>query len=230
LFRQAERDESAEAKDAAGRNGASGSQADDVVSHAVNLGYRIIEEHIDQGEWVAEQLSSQSSDSRTPGGDTSDFVQRLLRFYADVGLVCFEFIETLSRNTVLQDSVRGFMDDGFAPSGADAGGAAEQSAAHRNVPVDMVSENPACVALELSAPLNGCALGVHGLFALDPSRPPLQDIGFHSDGTEAVTTLKIRIPPGQPTGTYTGAVIDAATNQPRGTLTVHIRAREPQQN
>ena len=226
LFRQAEPEGAAEAANAGADNGATSPQLDDVVSHAVNLGYKIVEEHIDQGERVAEQISDGSSSaSASAGGDATEFIQRLLRFYADVGLICFEFIESLSRSAVVKDGMRGFMDDGVA---APAGQAA-QDPGHRNIPVDMVSEAPARVALDLTAPVNGCALGVHALFALDQSRPPLQDVGFHNDTPGSDTTLRIRIPPGQPAGTYTGAVIDAATNQPRGTLTVQIRARESEQ-
>lgn len=214
-----------------GGNGAHEKSWDDAVTDAVSVGYQVIEEQIAQGKRVAEEISKRSYTTNSIGGDVSELVQRLLRFYTDIGSTCFELIDSVSHSTVFQDSMRGFGDKESANAAQEppAGGqqsSSQQTNAQANVPVDVVSESPARITLDINGPINGCKLGVHGLFALDSAKPPLRETRFHYTSTDAQPTLRVRIPPGQAPDTYTGVVIDTNNNQPRGTLTVQISDEE----
>ncbi len=232
LFRQPEpdspqKDEATDGAEAAEKNGANDHAWDDVVTHAVKLGYQIIEDQISQGKRVAEQVSDRSYTSNSIGGDVSEFVRRLLQFYTDIGATCFDFIDALTRSTEFTDNVRGWVDEGLTNSSGKEPDLATEAASYQNVPIEVVSEQPARVSLDLAGIARNCRLGVHGLYALDPSNPPLRDIEFNYGVAEHQPTLRIRIPQGQPADTYTGAIIDADTNQPRGTLSVVIRQGVP---
>jgi hypothetical protein len=191
--------------DAQQQNGANGHAWDDAVTHAVKLGYRIVEDQIDQGKRVAEQLSERSYTSNSVGGDVSEFLRRLLQFYTDMGASCFEFIDSLTRSSEFTDNVLDWVDEGLSgTAAADAGDAGRQHA-HRQIAIDIQSDRPA---------------RVHGLEA---SNPPLTDIEFVYEDDASEPVLRIRVPDGQPADTYTGVVVDTSTNQPRGTLSVRIR-------
>jgi hypothetical protein len=209
--------------DAQQQNGANGHAWDDAVTHAVKLGYRIVEDQIDQGKRVAEQLSERSYTSNSVGGDVSEFLRRLLQFYTDMGASCFEFIDSLTRSSEFTDNVRDWVDEGLSgTAAADAGDAGRQHA-HRQIAIDIQSDRPARVSLDVSDAGPAGQLGIHGLHGLEASNPPLTDIEFVYEDDASEPVLRIRVPDGQPADTYTGVVVDTSTNQPRGTLSVRIR-------
>jgi hypothetical protein len=194
----------------------------EAVAEAVDLGYRIIEEQINHGKRVAEQVSTRKYTSNSVGDDASEMVRRLLQFYTDFGSICFDMIETFSRSSILSDGVRNLMNRG--PTGEQD--AAEKpingSAGLGTLPLDVQSARPARVELDLEGLPNGCRLGVHALCALDPEKPPLRDICFLYDDHPERPTLKVRVPADQPTDVYTGVVIDTASNLARGTISIRI--------
>ena len=65
---------------------------------------------------------------------------------------------------------------------------------------------------------------VHALHAGDPALPPLTGVRFGTDEDGGAAVLQLDIADTQPAATYTGVVVDAATNQPRGTLSVRLLA------
>jgi hypothetical protein len=92
------------------------------------------------------------------------------------------------------------------------------------VRIEVVSARPAEVALELGPGLNGAALVVHALRAVDPEKPRLDDVTLRSDSAEGPLTLRIRVPDGHPAGVYNGLIIEEATSRPVGTLSVRLEA------
>jgi hypothetical protein len=204
-------------------NGAATHTIDQTISDAVKLGYKIIEEQIDQGKRVAASLSGQTYSTNAISADTADFVKRLMRFYTDIGSSCFEFIETLSRNASTQpaheESHREPPNQSGPGSHAPPGNHVPST---HNVPVEITSDVPTRVTVNLSGPVRYGRLGVQVLLALDMSSPPLHDVEFKKEQSQALPTLVIRIPKGQPEGRYTGTIIDFETNHPQGTLTIDI--------
>jgi hypothetical protein len=210
------------------RNGVGARTLDGTIADAVKLGYQIIEEQIEQGKKVASQLSASSYSANSLGGDTADFLGRLLRFYSDIGSTCFEFIETLSRSVPGVSAARSRPGNTMQQSSASFDGMARPERPAKNadgaadVAMEIASAVPVRVALNVAQTAMHRRLGVHGLFALNSSIPPLQDVEFRREGFADAPTLVVRIPDGQPAGTYTGAVIDFENNEALGTVTVHI--------
>jgi len=195
---------------------------DDAVSHAVDLGYRIIEDQISQGKRIAEEISERTNPATSVGSDVSDFVRRLLQFNTDLGTTCLEFVDSLTRSAEFSQNLSNLVDDGIASAGNHNARDESHETARHNVPIDVVSMQPARVSLELHNNVAIDSICVHGLFDLDPSVPPLTDVAFINSEEDQGYVLNIRVPPDQPTGTYAGVVTDSKTNQPRGTLSVRI--------
>lgn len=228
LFRQPQSDnagknDTGNGEDRSAQNGVNGRGIEDAVTNAVKLGYRIVEEQIRQGKRAAEQVAERPQATSSIGGDVAEFVRRLLQFYTDIGATCFEFIDSLTRNKGFTDNVRGWLDEGLARAEQLQSANNHQADSYQNLPIDVQSTHPTRVALQLSGPATGCQLGVHGLYGLDSSNPPLRAVTFRYATPDEPPTLCIRIPQDQPADSYTGAVVDMGTNQPRGTLNVTIR-------
>jgi hypothetical protein len=201
-------------------------QADDVVSRAVEIGYEVIEEHIRQGKRVAESLTTarpgQSNGAQNGGG--KELIERLLHFYTDLGSLCFELMESIIRNPgvgeLLRPQPNGTQAPPFAARASNGSGAKTASVA-----TEVSSALPVRVTLSLDEDMpEHCALGIHELHALDRSKPPLRDVSFHNGSADGRQTLRVSVPNDQPPGTYSGAVIDSSTNEPRGTLSIVVRS------
>ena len=198
--------------DGADRGGAS---ASDVVRHGVELGYRVIEEQIRQGQRIAEQLNHRAYDSRAMGGDLREVADRAWRYYADLGALWVDFLASIAGDGEL---VRKLFATWRRP--AEAAAAPPSSNGAVAVSVEVSSVRPARVTLDLRPHSEGLTLVCRALHDVDAGKPALTDVAFApASGTLG---LSVRVPEGQPAGVYVGAVVDVATQEPRGTLTVRL--------
>jgi hypothetical protein len=201
--------------------GAGGRAFDDAVTEAVRMGYRIIDEHITQGQRVAEEIAGGDYSSSAAGGDAAEFARRALQLYADFGATCFDFVESLSGKGELQNALRDWL--AALPLGAASARAPAPGPSASPLPIEIASVKPARVSLELSPAAANAELAVPGLYSVDPARPPLRDVRFIAAAPGVEASLSIRVPADQPADTYAGAVIDLATREPCGTLSIQIR-------
>jgi hypothetical protein len=199
-------------------------KADDVISRAVEIGYEVIEEQIRQGKRVAESLTTARPDQANgaqSGG--KELIERLLHFYTDLGSLCFELMESIIRNPgvgeLLRPQPNGTQAPPFAARAPNGSGSKTASVA-----TEVSSVMPVRVTLSLDEDIPAhCALGIHELHALDRTKPPLRAVSFRNGSADGRQTLRVSVPDGQPPGTYSGAVIDSSTNEPRGTVSVVVR-------
>ena len=206
LFRSSERDGGAPAGDRGPT-----SDWSDVVSRGVELGYRVIDEQIKQGQRVAEQIASQSYGPSAMGNDTQEIGERLMRASADALGIWFELLTTLFGRG---DLLAPWMPGGRRP---DAG-----MARPTRMAVEVASVRPSRVTLDLQPGSAGRALLVHALHAVDPATPPLADVAFDLDPSAEMVGVRIRVPDAQSPGLYAGVVVDRQTGEPRGTISVRI--------
>jgi hypothetical protein len=88
--------------------------------------------------------------------------------------------------------------------------------------IEVASARRTQVTLDLHPRPGRFALRVHALHAADASIPPLTGVSFDIDPVRAKPMLRVDVPENQPVATYTGAVVDSASNEPRGTLSVRL--------
>src|SRR5690349_20962851 len=80
--------------------------------------------------------------------------------------------------------------------------------------------NVTSVALDLRPSSSRFVPHVRHLVAVDPNHALSAKFSASSDPLRLVLTIEV--PPGQPAGTYTGAVVDSSTNEPGGTISVTV--------
>lgn len=231
---------------AEGEPGAAGAGGPDgVVAHGVELGYRVIDEHIRQGQRAASRFNNR--DYENAGGrygaeaaanDVQELVERLLRYSA--GLVP-QWLELANALAAAPELLRELLRQSNAQSGngASSGGASYSGAAHHDaaagdgasagktgpVAIEVVSSRAARVTLDLSGRHSGrFTLPAGGLRAADDGRPPLDDVVLFTGEDGERPVMRIRVPDQQPAGVYMGVIVDALSKEPCGTLSVRISA------
>ena len=196
----------------------------DIASRAIERGYQVIEEQINEGRRIAERFRGYSDDVRKVNDDTSRLIERSLRFYTDVGYLWFELMESLLRREALR--AESLASNGTAQRESqphDGNGTGSAQSRRNGVEIEVISASPTSVSLDLqSAPDD--ALSVSPLHAADERNAPLTDVRFRKGENGPV--LRIKIPPGQPADTYSGVVVDGRSHQPKGTLCVNVRTDE----
>jgi len=195
---------------------------DDVITHGVHLGYKVIEEHILKGQRAARQLRQSGPEAEAERSELDAFVDQAQRLYQDLGTLCFDAIETLVRSPVLLRGLTRIIQPGAPLQGADPPDTARDAAAGSTtrLAIEIVSRHRTRVDLRLDAGTHLRALRVHALHAPDPNAPPLTAITFRPDRGTAL--LAVSVPDPQPAGLYSGVVVDAESNEPVGTLTLLI--------
>jgi hypothetical protein len=225
---------------------------DEVVAHGVELGYRVIDEHVRQGQRAASRFNRRAYESarrsrygpEAAADDLKELVERLLSYSASLVPQWLEAANGLAAAPeLLRELLRqweahprnGARSTNGAHTGAERSSADEAAAgAERDggsdrdsaaVAIEVVSSRPARVRLDLRARHSGrLALAAGGLRALDHGRPALGDVAFVAGENGDGPTMRIRVPDEQPADLYTGVVIDTVSGEPCGTLSVRVAA------
>jgi hypothetical protein len=196
-----------------------GGPLNDVVSRSVELGYRVVDEYIRQGQKAAGRFGSRALGADTLPSDVQDFGVRMMQYTSDVFGLWFEMMNAMmaplgapTRPPPARQNGNGHRPVERAPD----------VAARTRVRVEVVSTRPAEVAVDLRPDAAGRSLVVHGLRAADATLPRLDDVAIAADGDGVA--LRIRVPPDLPAGTYNGLVIDDETSAPVGTVSLRVAA------
>lgn len=238
----------ASAPPAAATPGAAPEAAEDAVARGVRLGYQVIEEQILQGQKLAQRLSraarhatgdaadaAGAESAFAPTGDrlaaslagdalqgeTAALLERVVGLYRDLGALCLDAVGSVARNPALRAGLSRVTAGatGLATAGA-PGAAATQLA------VEVSSSRCTRVTLDWRPLRPDSRPLVHGLHALQPA----------AGGASAVPTVvlvsagagqpvvQVQVPEAAPAGLYSGLVVDAASNEPCGSLSVTVLA------
>jgi hypothetical protein len=178
----------------------------------VELGYRVLEEQLRQGQRVAEQIATQSYGPSAMSSDTQEIGERLLRSSTDALALWFELFTTVWG--------RGEMFRPFAPDARRV--AATTRPPKSRISVEVASVRPARVTMDLEPGSAGRRLVVNELRAMTAGTPPLTDVAFDADPSAEIVGVRVRVPDNLPAGIYSGVVLDRETGEPRGTISVRI--------
>jgi len=186
---------------------------EDVVSRSVELGYRVVDDYLKEGQRVAERLGGRGLGTEALVGDMQQLTARMARYTSDVFEVWFQLIELAMGGRVRP-----------AENGAAAAHPVQPDAsAASRIRIAVDASQPAEVVLDLRPDAAGRRLLVHALRPADGGEGArLGDVSVESDAGGAV--VRVRVPPGHPAGVYNGLVIDEATKCPAGTLSVRVGA------
>ena len=228
-----------------------GDTSESPVARGVRLGYQVIEEQILQGQKLAQRLgraagkAAASVTGRAAGasaapaavsdasaGEVQELLDRVLHLYKDMGALCVDAVDTLVHHPLLRSGLARMTpaaapEPAAVPAAAPAtvnGAATDSGAAGNRFALDIRCSRRTQVTLDLPQRAGSFVPRVHALHAGDAALAPLTGVRFGTDEDSSAAVLQLDIADTQPAATYSGVVVDAATNQPRGTLSVRLLA------
>jgi hypothetical protein len=217
-------------------NGNGSGSLSDVVSHSVDLGYRIVDDYIRQGEKAARQFTERSATPQTMATDAQDFAVRFAQHASGLAGVWLEFLQLTAAssgmplNTTLWDA---FVPPAttsppspvFRPAHAPHNAAARRGETERtSVRIEITASRPTDVVLDLQPSATGRPLSVYALREKDSDTARIADVLFEPESDGAPARLRIRIPADQPPGIYNGLIVDDASGRPVGSVSVSLCA------
>ena len=186
---------------------------EDAVSRSVELGYRVVDDYLREGQRVAERLGGRGLGADQLVGDMQQLTARMARYTSDVFEVWFQFLELAMGGRVRP------RENGVAAARA----VQPEAPAASRIRIAVDASQPTEVVLDLRPDAAGRRLLVHALRPADGSEGArLGDVSVEPDAGGAV--VRIRVPPRHPAGVYNGLVIDEETSRPAGTLSVRVGA------
>jgi hypothetical protein len=183
-----------------------------VIARSVELAYRVMDDYVQQGQRAAERIAGRAYGPDAWVTDAQDVTARVARYASDVmGLWLDAF-------------------DGARPAAAPTAAAPPPSngapAPARNgapwIVIEVAAAQPAAVTLDLRPGAAAGTLIVHALRDADVDKPPLRDVAVEPSPGDGPARVRVRVPPGQPAGTYHGLIVDEATNRPVGSVSVRL--------
>ena len=169
-------------------------------------------------------------------GEVQELLDRVVHLYKDMGALCVDAVDTLVHHPLLRSGLAR-MTPAAAPEPASAaaavpatapaavnGAATDSGAGGNRFALDIRCSRRTQVTLDLPQRAGSFVPRVHALHAGDAALAPLTGVRFGTDEDSSAAVLQLDIADTQPAATYSGVVVDAATNQPRGTLSVRLLA------
>ena len=204
----------------------------DVVARSVDLGYRVVDEYIRQGQKAAQRINQRSYGAQTMAGDVQDLAMRMTQYASDFAAVWLQLVQLAAAGNgapggprardgaerAAPEATAAAIDPAVGPS---ARGEASPPEATR-VRIEVRSAQPTEVAVDIRPDAARRPLIVHALRAVDPDTPRLNDVSFEPGSDDTPACLRIRVPAGQVPGIYSGLMIDEGTSRPVGTVSVTI--------
>jgi len=194
-------------------NGGVPEAATQAQEQGVDLAYRVIEKHINDGRRTAAMLNRQPYNTRTATDVLQEVIERTLRYSSELLPLWLEALTTAVRiEPPRMPSALPAMSREENPH--DGGGSTM-------VAIEMMSTQPVTVSIDLRENSERMPLAALGLRAVDRSKPELSDIGIEPDPAGGIK-LRICIPQSYPPGAYSGVIVNRETGESRGTLTVRV--------
>lgn len=192
----------------------------DSISQAVELGYRVIDEHIRQGQRAAQQLGVPTPfpfAMAAGAPELQDLATRFAQYWSEAfGL----WLQMMGAPAGASFAPR----PPAAPNGwgSVAHGAGDAPAVRLRV--DVSARRPVEVTVDLLPEAARRPLTVQALRAIDPAKPKLADVTIVPADGDQSARLVVRVPDDQPDDLYHGVVVDTETGRLAGTLSIRVGA------
>ncbi|MEO8605454.1 MAG: hypothetical protein ABI629_22990, partial [bacterium] len=177
----------------------------DVVSRSVDLGYRVVDEYIQQGQRAAQRVAGRSSGPDTMVSDLQDAAARMANLTSDFMRVWFEMMG-LAAGSVPGSAFSSMMAaaGGAAPAApasapAPSSAAAAPTAALR-VRVEIAAQQPVDVSIDLRPEAAAAELVPSALRSADPDLPALAAPLVTRDADDGAVHLRVSVPAAHPAG------------------------------
>jgi len=196
---------------------------EDAVSRSVELGYKVVDEYIQQGQRAAQRLSEGKLTAEVLSSEVNDLGGRIARYASDFFGAWVELLELAAVGSAAR---QGETTINGSPSPEPEPPPARRPAAG-GLRVEVQASRPVEVSLDLRSERVTGAIRAHDLRSAEPGKPRLTDVTVRADGNRRAPVLRIGVPDGQPDGVYEGLLIDDATNRPVGSVRVLVSPPPP---
>jgi len=217
--------------------------ANNPIAKGVELGYRVMDEYVRQGQRAAGSRGGSAGSVEGSGTALPQLTERMFQYASDFASVWMEAMGVMMRTRGVAGEGRPAEGTNEARSGATtdprgerrppprppssdtgsstANGTARPSGA-LSVVVEVASRRPVRAVVDLRpGPIEG-PLVVSDLRARDPRRARLKGVSLETSPDGKRLTIRLKVPSQHPAGEYVGAVVDGSTAVTRGTLTVTV--------
>jgi hypothetical protein len=213
-----------------------------VIDSAVQTAYRVIDEYLQQGWQTAGRyygpLGASPMGEGFPGGQDmanppQQMMTTMMRFWTEMAQAWLGPYAQMGRNTG-SDSAwdRGAAGSPAAPRTAPASpeasarvpsdASSDASTGALAVSVELSSQQPAEVTIHVQPGTDIAALSAQDLRAFDgDGKPALSAV--RCEAVDGRLRVEVTVPRDQPVGVYSGALVDRARGEARGTVTVALR-------
>jgi hypothetical protein len=210
--------------DAAGAAGAARTpRLEDAISRSVELGYRVVDDYIQQGQRAAQRMSEGKLTAEAMASEVQDLGGRIARYASDFFGAWVELLDLAAAGSAARQATSSSPDGAPAPGAPPTPPAPTRPAAANAVRVEVVAARPVEIVLDLRPERFGGRLRAHALRSSDPRKPRLSDVAVRDDDG-APPVLRIGVPDDHPAGTYEGLLLDEAANRPVGSVRVVLGA------
>jgi len=186
---------------------------EDAVSRSVELGYKVVDEYIQQGQRAAQRMSEGKLTAEAVANEVNDLGGRIARYASDFFGAWVELLELAATGSAARQA----GGNGSAAPEAPTGPPEARTSAARGLRLEVVSSRPVEVALDLRAERVTGAVHAHELRSADGKKPRLTDVAITVHPGK-VPVLRLRVPDEHPEGVYEGLLIDGGTNRPVGSI------------
>jgi len=196
------------------------------VSKSVELGYKVIDEYLQQGQRTAARLNAGALTAEAVATEAQDLGTRVARYASDFFGAWMELLELAAAGRAARPDLSrppAAADDATAPAAAaPPPPTAGTGALASRLRVDLDTRRAVHLRLDVHPDRMRGALRAHALRSADPRCGRLTDITCVVD--DGAPLLRLRIPPEQRAGSYEGLLIDETTNRPVGSVRVTLEA------
>jgi hypothetical protein len=191
----------------------------DVIARSVDLGYRVIDEYVRQGQKAAEQLTGRSTDFEAMTGNVQETSVRMAQYTSDLLGLWFQMMS--SAMAAPGAAAWAAPAPPAERTRAAAAAAAPPAGEPVRVRVEVASAQPVEVGLDLRPGAGLTPLIAHALRAADPDKPVLTATVV-ANGEPGVLRLRVHVADDHPAGVYSGLLLDAASGLPVGALSLRV--------
>ncbi len=219
---------------------------DSIAARGAELGYRVIDEYVRQGQAFARAVRPPADTAGASALDPGRLTERMFQNAFDLAAAWLAYAQAVTSQLARSQPfarpsgpssaagraaphVGGFDIDSRTPSlhvpisqTPPRAGASAVSLEVPSVTLDIVSKRRLEVTVELKPGSAQASLEAHDLrpAALDQAR--ISGVVIEPDPATGRVVVRLEVPDDMAQGTYTGLVVDGATNLPQGAITVRI--------
>ena len=207
-------------------DGATRPKLEDAISRSVELGYRVVDDYIQQGQRAAQRMSEGKLTAETVASEAQELSARIARYASDFFGAWVELLDLAAAGSAArQDVATPTGRTPPSPATPSAPPPDRRPASGHGLRVEVDAARPVEVALDLRPERVTGALRAHELRSADPRKPRLSDVAIRE--TDGTPVLRIGVPDDHPAGAYEGLLLDAATNRPVGSVRIVLKAPAP---